>query len=366
MAAVDTFAAREGMELRHWRVPAMAISWRDLAVVSLVALLLSTQILFQAGVDEVLASGTLVSAWAQYFAEALACGIVMWLAVAGFERWALWQGMGREIGAALILFVGAFAAQCAFLAAAQPEGFFPPMTAVAGDALRWWLWGVIVYAAHSQAQRHARAALLLAVERVERERADQRRAEADVALLQAQIQPHFLFNLFAHVRRLYRVGHDDGRDAVERLRGYLKEVLGAISGPETTVKRELQLVQAYLQLMKIALGDRLTFAIDASPAVLDVRIPPLSVLTLAENAVKHGIAGAARAGVVHVVARREGATALIEVRDDGPGVAASSGSGMGLANTKARLRAMHGANARLSLQAIPGCGAVAAIEIGPA
>jgi LytS/YehU family sensor histidine kinase len=159
------------------------------------------------------------------------------------------------------------------------------------------------------------------------------------------------------------VGEDDGRLAVERMRGYLREVLAATDTRETTVAHELQLVRAYLDLMKIALGERLSFAIHASAEALAVRIPPLSVLTLAENAVKHGIAAGGHAGVVSVAAEREGRAARIEVRDDGPGVAVISGSGLGLANTKARLRAMYGARATLSLETARGRGAVAAIEI---
>jgi hypothetical protein len=363
MSVVDAFAAEDLMPTRHWRAPAAALSWPRLAGVILVALLLSTQIFFQAGVVELFASGAVVAGWLQYFAEALASAIAMWLCVAAFERLVSLEGGGRIVATGLVLFAASFLAQCAFLAAMQPPGFFPPWPAIAGDALRWALWGGIVHAAHWQARRHARAAMLLADERVERERADQRRAEADLQLLQAQIQPHFLFNLFAHVRRLYRVGHEDGRHAVERLRSYLKEVLDAMGTRETTLARELELVRAYLSLMKVGLGDRLSFTIEMAPAAMAVRIPPLAVLTLAENAVKHGIARSARVGTVQVLASREAGATRIEVRDDGEGLAASGGTGLGLANTKARLRAMYGTSATLSLDAAPGRGAVAAIEI---
>lgn len=366
MSVLEGFAARELMELRRSRVEGASLSWRRLAVVALVALLLSIQIFFRADVAELLASGQLVAGWLQYLAEALACGLSMWIAMAAFEKLAPMQGIGRAIAAGAVLCAAAFLAECAFLALAQPPGFYPPWASIAGDALRWSLWGGFVLAANGHARRHARAAMLLAQERVERERADQRRAEADLQLLQAQIQPHFLFNLFAHVRRLYRVGPSDGRQAIERMRSYLKEVMEAIGAREATVARELELVRAYLELMKVGLGEQLSFAIEASPDVLRVQIPPLSVLTLAENAVKHGIAGTARAGFVHVRATRELGLTRIEVRDDGEGLSVTSGSGVGLANTKARLRAMHGPNATLSLDAGPGRGAVAAIEIAAA
>jgi signal transduction histidine kinase len=363
MAAVDAFSAPEAMELRRWRPQSPAVSWRGLGVVASVALLLSTQIFFQAGLGELLDDGRLIAGWAQYFVEALSCATTMWLALAAFNKLAPAQGTGRALGAFVILFVAAFVAECTFLAAVQPAGFYPSWSSITGDALRWWIWGAIVHAAHGEAHRHARAATMLAMARVERERADHQRAEADLELLQAQIQPHFLFNLFAHVRRLYRVGHDDGRDAAQRLRWYLQEVLRSLGARDTTLAGELELVRAYLDLMKIGLAERLSFTIDADAQVLEARIPPLSVLTLAENAVKHGIANGARAGVVRIAAMRKGASVRIEVRDDGPGVAPSSGNGMGLANTKARLRAMYGGGVTLSLEAEPGSGSVAAIEI---
>ena len=363
MAAVDAFGARESVELRHWRAHPATVSWPQLAVVALVALLLSTQIFFQAGIVESSDAGALVAGWLPYFGEALACGISIWLAVAAFEKAFELQGIWRAISTGIVIFAAAFVAECAFLGFAQPPGFFPPWTSIAGDALRWSLWGGIVLAAHWQALRHAQAAMFLAQERVERGRAEQRRTEADLQLLQAQIQPHFLFNLLAHVRRLYRVGEDQGLHAVERLRSYMKEVLGAFGHDETSISRELELVRAYLELTKIGLGERLSFVIDASPEVASVRIPPLAVLTLAENAVKHGIAPLARPGVVQVVARRDAGGVRIEVRDDGEAAALSAGTGVGLANTKARLRAMYGAAATLSLDAGPGRGAVAAIEI---
>jgi len=365
MAAVDAFSANEVLGLRHRRQAAV-MSWCELAVVSLVALLLSTQVFFQTGALELLRSGYLIAGWLQYLAEALACGVAMWLGICAFGRLADPRGVARGLAVGGILFAAAFLAECLFLAVAQPAGFFPPLISIAGDAVRWSLWGGIVHLAHTHAQRHARAAMLLAVERVERERADQRRAEAALQLLQAQIQPHFLFNLLAHVRRLYGVGHDDGRHAVERLRSYLGEVLDAIGGTQTSVARELELVRAYLALVKVGLGERLSFEIDAAADVLAIRLPPLAVLTLAENAVKHGIAGRGQPGTVRVIARREGAGARIEVRDDGAGMASASGSGVGLANTKARLRAMYGEGASLSLDATPGRGAVAAIAIARA
>ena len=363
MSVVEGFAGTDLMGMRRSRLEGASLSWRRLTVVTLVALLLSTQIFFRAGIVELLESGRLVAGWLQYFAEALACGISMWLAVAAFESLETMHGVTRAVATGLVLVGAAFLAECAFLAVVQPPGFFPPWVSIAGDSVRWSLWGGIVHAAQGHARRHARTAMLLARERVEREKADQRRAEADLQLLQAQIQPHFLFNLFAHVRRLYRVGPNDGRRAVERMRAYLREVMDAIGAREATVSNELELVRAYLELMKVGLGDRLSFVIEAASEVMGVRIPPLSVLTLAENAVKHGIAGTARAGIVHVRATREGSVTRIEVRDDGEGLSMTSGSGVGLANTKARLRAMHGAKATLSLDAAPGRGAVAAIEI---
>jgi hypothetical protein len=363
MAQIHAPGAHDDSDLRSWRADTGTLSWRRLATVAAVALLLSTQIFFQAGIGELIASGSFIAGWMEIFAEALACGVCMWLCVAAVEKWRGLHGAMAFVAVCAALFAGSLAGVVMTLWAVQPAGFDPPAATIAGDALRWALWGAIVYAAHAEIVRRARATTQLELERIERARAERKRAEADLQLLRAQIQPHFLFNMLAHVRRLYRIRPIDGGEAVQRLRAYLRDVLASVRADESTLKRELGLVRSYLALVQVSMESRLSYDAQIDAASSDVPIPPLAVLTLVENAIKHGVAPRREGGRVSVSASRVADAVRIEVRDDGVGLHASSGNGYGLANAKSRLKATHGERARLTLRANEPRGAVATIEI---
>ena len=363
MAATHLPAADDRTQLPSLGRESRAFSWRALAVVACVALLLSTQIFFQAGIAEVAASGYLLEGWLALFAEVLASGAGMWLCVTLAARFTTGRHRAIEIAlVAVALFAGALAAVALVLAFVQPPGFYPPFASIASDALRWSAWGAIVYAAQAQIARRVRALACLAAEELERERAQTRLAEADLQLLRAQIEPHFLFNVLAHVRRLCRTP-EGGGDAIDRLCTYLREVGAAVRGADATLGRELELVRAYLALLRVTMGERLAFEIRADEGVAGQRVPALVVLTLVENAVKHGIGRCPEGGSIRVTAARGERGLRIEVRDDGAGLTGTSGTGVGLANAKARLRATFGPAARLSLGANVPRGAIAAIEI---
>jgi len=118
---------------------------------------------------------------------------------------------------------------------------------------------------------------------------------------------------------------------------------------DTTIGREAALIESFLNIQRIRMGSRLTFEIDVPEALRDTRIPPLMLLTLVENAIKHGLNPLPEGGSVRVRARAEDGRLRLQVVDTGQGFTKSSGGGTGLANTRARLHALYGPEAELAL-----------------
>jgi LytS/YehU family sensor histidine kinase len=168
-------------------------------------------------------------------------------------------------------------------------------------------------------------------------------------VLQAQIEPHFLFNTLANVRRLYDTDPAAGEAMLDNLMRYLKVALPQMRASESTLGREADLCESYLAIQRIRMGSRLAVAIDVPTALRDASVPPMLVLTLVENAIKHGVGPQREGGSVHLTARRDGARLVLAVADSGQGFVRSSGAGTGLANTRARLAALHGDAAALAL-----------------
>jgi sensor histidine kinase YesM len=194
---------------------------------------------------------------------------------------------------------------------------------------------------------------------------DLRRAavEARYAVLQAQVEPHFLFNTLAHVRRLYAIDPAAGRRMMRNLRDYLGNANPAMQRDWITLGEDLQLAEAYLSLQKVRMGDRLTYVSDLPADTLEVRVPPMSLTTLVENAVRHGLSSLPEGGEIRIRAERHPDSVQIEVSDTGRGLVPSQGSGLGLSNLRARLATLHGRNARLALRARVPNGAVAAVYV---
>lgn len=168
--------------------------------------------------------------------------------------------------------------------------------------------------------------------------------EAELSALQAQVNPHFLFNA---LNTLYgtigRESHDARRlvlNLAELFRYCLQRNRTSISLGE-----ELEIVQAYLEIERLRLGDRLGFEITASPGARRISIPTLSIQPLVENAIRHGISRLSAKGLVEVRAEETGGTLQVSVRDNGPGFEWSSstmGLGLGLGNVRQRLHLRYG------------------------
>ena len=181
--------------------------------------------------------------------------------------------------------------------------------------------------------------------------------------LQAQVEPHFLFNTLSNVRRLAQTDAGAGRAMLAHLSRYLRGALPRMREDETSLADEVELVSAYLELQKIRMGERLRTSIDVPPALRAARVPPMMLATLGENAIKHGIAPLAEGGAIDVRARAAGGTLTLTVADNGRGFLGDSGSGVGLANIRARLAALYGDDAALRLEANAPRGVVATVSL---
>lgn len=182
--------------------------------------------------------------------------------------------------------------------------------------------------------------------------AEKRAAEAQLRLLQGQIEPHFLFNTLANVSSLMDDDVSRAKLMLETFTDYLRASLGSMRRTEATLGGELDLVSHYLQLMKTRMEERLRYTVECEPDVRDVAMPPFLLQPLVENALHHGLEPKVEGGSVRVSARRDGAELVLEVLDDGMGQDATRrrpGAGMALANVRERLQTQYGQAASLTL-----------------
>jgi sensor histidine kinase YesM len=187
--------------------------------------------------------------------------------------------------------------------------------------------------------------------------------QARLSALQAQIEPHFLFNTLANVKRLYETTPDRGRAMLTNLIAYLRAVFPAMRETGSTLGRELELARSFLTILQMRMGERLSFSIDAPRELLSLPMPPMILATLVENAIKHGLSPLPEGGRIDVSARRDHESLVLTVRDSGAGITANSGSGVGLSNTRSRLAGLYGGAASLSLSAAEPRGVVATVRL---
>jgi signal transduction histidine kinase len=188
----------------------------------------------------------------------------------------------------------------------------------------------------------------------ERQRALQLMAnEAQLRLLQGQIEPHFLFNTLANIESLMDSDPACARAMLEAFTDYLRAGLSQMRLGDTTLGAELEMGQRYLELMRIRMGQRLDFHIEADADVRAIALPALLLQPLVENAIQHGLEPKLEGGQVRVTARAEGGQLRLQVRDNGLGSAAARqprrGNGVATANLRGRLQARYGNAASLNL-----------------
>lgn len=204
---------------------------------------------------------------------------------------------------------------------------------------------------------------LRAVRRVELKRAQLR---AELQMLQAQIEPHFLFNTLATLRSLVRQGSAHALPLLDAISGLLETTLDRVRQvDEATLGHECQVVAHYLAIMQLRLGERLRYALEVDPALHPLPLPPLMLQPLVENAVRHGIEPSEAGGEVRLQALRCGAELHLVVTNTGRGLThgGHAGHGLALTNLRQRLQALHGDAARLDLDRTPDGATVATLTL---
>ena len=193
--------------------------------------------------------------------------------------------------------------------------------------------------------------------------------EADLRLgvLQAQVEPHFLFNTLASVRALVRQDPAQAEATLDALVDFLRATIPKLRedrGLHATLGQQLDLCSSYLALMQVRMGGRLTYDVRADEVLRAAPFPPSLLITLVENAIKHGIEPRPGPGRIEIDAVRDGDTLRVQVRDDGAGLQPGLSTGVGLANVREQLAARYGARAAFVLSpAAEGRGVCAEIRV---
>ncbi|MDR7335972.1 histidine kinase [Roseateles asaccharophilus] len=190
-------------------------------------------------------------------------------------------------------------------------------------------------------------------------------AEARLAVLQAQIEPHFLFNTLATVEYLIKSEPDKAGVLLNQLTRYLRLAMPSMRQLSSTLGREFELTDAYLQIARLRMGGRLQVDVELPDALLTTGFPALVVQTLVENAIKHGVEPKPGPAHIRVFARQVGSELHVGVQDNGVGLSGvmAPDGGTGLQNVRERLRGLHGERAQLSVVGLADGGVLATVVV---
>jgi signal transduction histidine kinase len=310
--------------------------------------------------------------WLELAARLWGVFAAVWIAMWLLRR----SRMADSLGAIAVVLIGTavFASGLSLVAA---RDFLPvrlgSVAWVSASALPPLLFALVLHVPSliirwREAQRHARQLALAEQQRAVAELSRQVTL-AELQTLQAQVEPHFLYNTLAGVQYLVRHNPRLADEMLDHLNLYLRRAMPAMRASSSTVQTECELVRAYLEIMKQRLAPRLSAQVDWPQALDAQRMPPMMLATLVENAIKHGIEPKPAGGRVDVRVSQQGTQVQIEVLDDGVGLSSgggngsTGGTGTGLANTADRLRTLYGSQARLLVHARESGGVRAVIEL---
>ncbi len=205
--------------------------------------------------------------------------------------------------------------------------------------------------------------ITLAEERTRAASAERAAVQANLRALQAQIEPHFLFNTLANVTSLIHTKPDEAKKMLEEFIGYLRASLDTSRKSETTFAKEFAFMQSYLSVLKVRMGNRLSIVVDLPDDVKQLHLPPMLIQPLVENAIKHGLEPKIDGGQIKLSARLHNDRIEVEVVDNGLGFQSTTSDGVGLKNVRERLEKIYGARASLVIQDNPPRGTRITISI---
>jgi LytS/YehU family sensor histidine kinase len=223
--------------------------------------------------------------------------------------------------------------------------------------------GCVVVATLILREKHARDQARFHRGESEKHQLEKNLLEAKLQLMQAQVEPHFLFNTLANVQHLVETDPPEASRMLDSLIQYLRAALPQMRESSTRLGRELEMARAFLDIHRVRMGTRLAYAIEVPETLRERAFPPMMLITLVENAVKHGVDPCCECGTITIRAREDEGLLRVSVEDTGEGIKPKKGGGVGLANIRERLKALYGTTARLVVEEREPHGVVASIEV---
>ena len=261
------------------------------------------------------------------------------------ERW-----LGPWLAPAPVVALGlAFGlALAGLLVSGQPLYFFSQDFRALGLGLFFGITGFLIFGTRARLRKTEQ--LLVAAELKQSQQA-RLLAETELELLQARIEPHFLFNTLSNITQLIRSNPELAVDTLENLTTLLRGALAHNRSSASALGQEIDFARAWLEIQATRMQGRLRYRLDLPQDLRDIALPPLLIQPLLENAVIHGIEASPEGGEVSFRARRTGDRLIMSVCDSGPGISESGSSGgIGLRNVRERLRLRYGSTASLQLK----------------
>ena len=346
------------------------LSWRGWLLLAAFMLVFAISRQIEDGVTAIPAGRFLPWLWdvADDYVRLLGLSVPMFVCVGVAQGLAPASGPRRALVVAVVL---AFATLLGIALRRLMGVLLEPGTTMWGGADEWfirvWLEYLILGAAITVVaefirRKRASVAAMHSAE-IDRLALERERDAARIQVLQAQIEPHFLFNTLANVRRLYQLDPAAGKLMLGNLMQYLAVALPRMRADEMDLARETDLCAAYLQIQRIRMGTRLAFTVDIPPALKAFQVPSMMLLTLVENAIKHGVGPLPEGGAIHIRAHLASGKLVLAVADTGRGIQPGAAGGTGLTNIRERLAVEFGSGAGLKLEANVPRGVVATLTL---
>ena len=225
------------------------------------------------------------------------------------------------------------------------------------------VFGSIITYFFSSREQIAASRAQIQEEKIKRLTSEKKAAEAHLKLLQAQIEPHFLFNTLSNVINLLDNDVEKGKSMLVDFTRYLRTSLTKIRGQHATLGHEMEMIRAYLNIFKVRMGDRLKFRIELPDHLMDIAFPSMLLQPLVENAIKHGLEPRVGGGEILIRGEENDSLLRLEIIDTGMGFQKDPEDGLGLANIRDRLQSIYGIDGRLELAENHSEGVKATIEV---
>jgi sensor histidine kinase YesM len=252
--------------------------------------------------------------------------------------------------------LGFFITQAAFLAISYLPGFESaqrwtrtPQWYVATFALAFLISLLLGFTWRARMNAYIRDAMI-AKEQARLQEIEKQAAQANLRALQAQIEPHFLFNTLANVTGLIHTQPDKAKQMLEQFIAYLRATLAATREHETTIGADFETMKTFLSILQIRMGDRLKVRFDLPDDLRDISVPPMLLQPLVENSIKHGLEPKMDGGEVALIAKRLGNKIAITVADTGLGFQNTTSNGIGLKNVRERVKQLYGDAGSVSIE----------------